>query len=216
MVRFACKCIKCLNFFHNILFKKSLWFVIPVIFLLLMLATKLPQVASSRNQMHLCHCRREQICLHWSLGHRIILHPLRSPGNWVWCPYSTKKYIWQIYGMFDEYNQYIAHVMVWSVWYVDCRHLIAISVDKAHIYSDSGGLGLNPSLVHYYSLILSHTHTQCIKHSLNVLNLRTYLYVHFIIERWWMISSLFITTVLEKSGLKPGAMIWLVRMVSII
>lgn len=141
--------------------------LIPVIFLLLMLATKLPQVASSRNQMHLCHCRREQICLHWSLDHRIILHPLRSPGNWVWCPYSTKKYIWQIYGMFDEYNQYIAHVMVWSVWFVDCWHLIAISVDKAHIYSDSGGLGLNPSLVHYYSLILSHTHpmyktlTQC-------------------------------------------------------
>lgn len=153
--------------FITFFFLKNSDLLIPVIFLLLMLATKLPQVASSRNQMHLCHCRREQICLHWSLGHRIILHPLRSPGNWVWCPYSTKKYIWQIYGMFDEYNQYIAHVMVWSVWYVDCRHLIAISVDKAHIYSDSGGLGLNPSLVHYYSLILSNTHpmyktlTQC-------------------------------------------------------
>lgn len=132
MVRFACKCIKCLNFFNNILLKKSLWFVIPVIFLLLMLATKLPQVASSRNQMHLCHCRREQICLHWSLGHRIILHPLRSPGNWVWCPYSTKKYIWQIYGMFDEYNQYIAHVMVWLVWSVDCWHLLSQLIK--HIY----------------------------------------------------------------------------------
>lgn len=119
---------------------------------------------------------------------------------------------------------------IWHVWWIQsiystCNGLIGlicwllaltISVDKAHIYSDSGGLGLNPSLVPYYSLILSHTHTQCIKHSLNVLNLRTYLYVHFIIERWWMISSLFITTVLEKSGLKPGAMIWLVRMVSII
>lgn len=153
--------------FITFFLKKAYDLLIPVIFLLLMLATKLPQVASSRNQMHLCHCRREQICLHWSLDHRIILHPLRSPGNWVWCPYSTKKYIWQIYGMFDEYNQYIAHVMVWSVWSVDCWHLIAISVDKAHIYSDSGGLGLNPSLVHYYSLILSHTHpmyktlTQC-------------------------------------------------------
>lgn len=201
--------------FITFFFKKNSDLLIPVIFLLLMLATKLPQVASSRNQMHLCHCRREQICLHWSLDHRIILHPLRSLGNWVWCPYSTKKYIWQIYGMFDEYNQYIAHVMVWSVWSVDCWHLIAISVDKAHIYSDSGGLGL---IAAWSIIILSscQTHTQCIKHSLNVLNLRTYLYVHFKIEGWWMISSVFITTVLEKSGLKPRAMIWLVRMVSII
>ena len=48
-----------------------------------------PLAVSIGNRMHLCHCRRAQTYLHWSLGHRTVLHHPRSLGRSVWCLYSV-------------------------------------------------------------------------------------------------------------------------------